>query len=497
MNESVMIPHYQNADKMLLRISYVFFIASIALASWYNTWVETLIIAVLIQGGITALVSMSPGSVLSRAAMGMAFMLYASLHIHQSRGLIEFHFGIFAFMALLLYYRDWVPIVAAITVVAIHHFVLYAMQTNGAPIYVLDSPDRSWWIIILHATYAVGEAIALIWLSIMTKQDSMQAAEISNVIETVTADESHLSLSERSSGETPLLKRFNNFMEAVADLVVRAQEASGSLMTCASETNALNERINEASSVNHREAHLIAAATEEMSSSVREISHHAQIASKEVESVDQNIQKAIQSGATTEQAIRELSNQLSLSGQELNVLEEDTKNITQVLEVIRGVADQTNLLALNAAIEAARAGEQGRGFAVVADEVRSLAQRTQESTAEIDSVISRLQSSAVKVVAAMESSRTRASECVENTQTSVQLISDIGQSMSAIAQMNSEVANATGEQETVSGEISNNVATISQLIEESSEHANSASNSSNQLNSIASEIQTIVAKFRA
>ena len=177
-------------------------------------------------------------------------------------------------------------------------------------------------------------------------------------------------------------------------------------------------------------------------------------------------------------------------------LDEQTKSIGTVLDVIRGIAEQTNLLALNAAIEAARAGEQGRGFAVVADEVRTLAQRTQQSTEEIDKMIDSLQVSSHSVVESINSSLSDADACVENTRASLELMETVSGSIGEVSQMNGMIATSASEQASVIGEISRNLSNILTASNKAAEDSVRAEKSGADLLSMSASLGDLAHRFK-
>ena len=201
----------------------------------------------------------------------------------------------------------------------------------------------------------------------------------------------------------------------------------------------------------------------EMSATSTEIASNAQEAASTITSVNQKAQQGQAIFNQTSLDVLELAKTISSSKQLSDQLAKYSSNIEQVLLVISGIAEQTNLLALNAAIEAARAGEQGRGFAVVADEVRTLASRTQESTTEIKTMVEQIQHSSVQVQEAMNQSKTKASSCVEHTETANQTLIDISAAVKDIMDRNIQIAAAIAQQNIVIEETNQNTTHINDI----------------------------------
>jgi methyl-accepting chemotaxis protein len=233
----------------------------------------------------------------------------------------------------------------------------------------------------------------------------------------------------------------------------------------------------------------------EMAATVQEVSRNAQYAADGALKADEEARNGAAVVTETIAAINSLSGNVENASEVIQRLEAESENIGSVLDVIRGIAEQTNLLALNAAIEAARAGEQGRGFAVVADEVRTLASRTQQSTSEIQEMIERLQQGSKNAVAVMEEGRRQTQAGVEQAARAGQTLQDITAAITSIRDLNTQIASAAEQQASVAEEINRSIVSINEVADETSLGMREAAMSSNQLTQYASQLQSLVERF--
>ncbi len=232
-----------------------------------------------------------------------------------------------------------------------------------------------------------------------------------------------------------------------------------------------------------------------MSASVAQVASNAQQASEAADQVGSETREGHQLVGESRSAVLRLANELARATEVILHLESHSTEISTVLEVIRGIADQTNLLALNAAIEAARAGEQGRGFAVVADEVRGLAQRTQQSTNEIQRMISNLQDGARNAVEVMQHSSQQAEDSVQQVQQAADALAGISQRVSRITAMSQQIASAVEEQSSVSEDISRNIVSIRNACEALVSVGQQSHLNSGDLAGLANDLRSLAQEF--
>jgi len=391
-----------------------------------------------------------------------------------------------------------------------HPYALYLKAVNdfsGKPVGVLlIAMDRSYYVsaintirnsalLVSFITLFLGIAIAW-WLG---KNISKPIRNASVAMDNIAEGDGDLTqrLEEKGKDEISSLSvSFNHFAEKVRTMVSQVEGSTSQLAAAAEEMSSITQETTLGVQRQQAETEQVATAMNQMTATVQEVARHAAEAADAAKSANEEASSGNQIVDRVVSAINGLATEIDHASGVIGQLENDAENIGSVLDVIRGIAEQTNLLALNAAIEAARAGEQGRGFAVVADEVRTLASRTQQSTEEIQQMIEQLQAGSVKAVKVMQSSTEKAQESVNEAANAGASLSNINQAVTTITDMNIQIASAAGEQGSVAEEINRNIVNINDIVKQTAEGASQTSHASNDLARLSSELQSLVRQFK-
>lgn len=293
-----------------------------------------------------------------------------------------------------------------------------------------------------------------------------------------------------------LAHNFNRVLEHISHIIRNVVNVNDKVRVNVSTMSRATESTVNSTSQQLREIELVATAVEELSASANEIARHAGDTAERTNATSILAEQGNEIVNSSLENVNRLTNQIEATAQKIQALKNNSVNIGSVMEVIRTIAEQTNLLALNAAIEAARAGEQGRGFAVVADEVRSLAQKTRSSTEEIESIIVQLQRAADEAHQAMSTSTAAARDTIETASKVGGALDKIRSNISVINDMNHQIATASHQQSSVANEVSKNVTAIHALSEKVSENAQIVNRSGGMLAGESAELQKELNSFK-
>jgi methyl-accepting chemotaxis protein len=293
-----------------------------------------------------------------------------------------------------------------------------------------------------------------------------------------------------------LAKNCNKLILSLKELIRGINVRAEQLAAASEQTSTVTTQTTKSIQDQKAQIGLVATATTEMHSTSQMVSQNAEDTLLEIRNADQESNKVRDISLENKATIEVLARDVEDAAQVIHKLHQDSASIGSILDVIRGIADQTNLLALNAAIEAARAGEQGRGFAVVADEVRTLASRTQESTQEINAMIEVLQEGAEKAVSVMDQGKQQTAKCVEQTELATQALDIISEAVKRAHDVSSQIEQSAREQNLVSQDISEKLETIVGIAEETTVGAQQTSESSEEVARLAEELQSSIRQFK-
>jgi len=495
---------FRTTDKILMIAILAFSVIVASVTSWQHEYFKLGIFG----GAIISVVAVIAynalgGSPLSRIIMATSLVALLTIMVQQSNGLGEGHFIFFLGFTILIRYRDVIPLFVFVGLTVVHHLSLTYCQSIGAeiwgqPVLVFSWGTESEWGLLAPLVYHVVFALAALVVSTYYIYDgNVRFVEANTVIGTIEkAAQGDLSARIESHIESEFLDHINNFIVRLHTIFVQLEKINTSITAQACETKSSSQERSDQAKQQQDEVSLVATAITEMSAVTAEIARNAeQTAASASNSVKISLSGGDKAKACKD-SIDSLAEQVRKATETIAELEINSQQISSIVETIRGIAEQTNLLALNAAIEAARAGEQGRGFAVVADEVRVLSQRTHSSTQEISTMIGSFQTTIDSAVKTMGGCRELAETSVGNSVDTVKSFEEISSGIRDISDATTQIATAAEQQTTTTEEINRNTVSINVVSEEFYSQAKGSAKQASEMEAQALTMNQLLKQFQ-
>ena len=456
------------ADRILLKMVYALSFIGIFFTGWAsNYFIFSLISCLLVCGLTTLIYTAAKGELVCRIAIAVALTALLAINIQQMNGLGEGHFLFFITLTILIRYRDATPVITAGLLIVLHHLTLTYCQANdlsafGKPMLLFSWGQNSSLGLLSPLLYHVIIAIVALVISLYfifeNNQRFLQDSALLDLAESAAAGD----LSQRigSHSNSASAQRIDEFMQNIDNLVTTSKSLAQTMQLQSDHFQSSSTSLRDKASEQQARTAFVATAIDQVASASLEIASNAEHTAKQAAETTKTSREGMQITNTCKDTLEQLSGEVDSASTTISDLENKSQHIHSIVDTISEIAEQTNLLALNAAIEAARAGEQGRGFAVVADEVRVLSKRTHDSTEEISTMIAQLKTTTEDAVKKMELCLSHASTSVKEFNIVSSYFNDISSSVNEISEYTSQIATAAEEQSHVTEDVSQNIGFI-------------------------------------
>lgn len=494
---------FKKADKIVLNMVFAYAILVAFITSFqHGYFMLGMIGGGLIWGLSFAAYKVLAGTLLSRAIMATALTGMMAITIQQANGLGEGHFVFFLNFAVLIRYRDILPLTILVLETVVHHVTTAYCQTvgielGGIPVLVFSWGMESEWGLIGPLMYHI--LLALIGAGIATyyifegNNKFLEANSVATAIE--KAADGDLSARADAYGNDELVTKVNGFLERLHDFIDKVSSTVNSLNSEASNTADSANSSQEQAHHQENQISLLASSMEEMALTTHDIAQNAEQAAGSINQAATVCEEGLDLSQNFRDSIGKLAERVAIAAENIAELDKSSSQIHSIVATIRGISEQTNLLALNAAIEAARAGEQGRGFAVVADEVRVLSQATHGSTEEITAMIDAFQNSTNVAVKNMQECSDLTTNSVDESTTVANSFEQVANSIKSISDMATQIASAAEQQTVGSQEINRNTNTIKEVAEGFLAGAEQGTLQSEKLRELAKDIEQLLKRY--
>ncbi len=452
-------------DLVMLATLLVQGIAALAIGQHYGGLTLALGASALLTVTATAAFALARGTALSCALLTACNVLFVALHIQLGRGTVEFHFGAFVLLGLLLVYRDWRPIAFAAALIAVHHLAFDRLQALGYGVYC--TPEASLLKTLMHACYVIVQTGVEISLALHLRLASVEVAELTAIARHIDRD-GELSLDVSA---VPVSAPTSTLLKAT---VQKIGAAMADVCTAAASIEAVTTEIANGNLDLSRR-------TEEQASNLQQTAASMEQLTATVKTTADTAGEANQVAASAASAAANGGDAVGKVVETMAAISQSSKRIDDITAVIDGIAFQTNILALNAAVEAARAGEQGRGFAVVAGEVRLLAQRSATAAKEIKVLIG---DSATKIDAGAQLVNAAGST-----------MTDIVTQARRVSQLIGEISDATGQQSTGIDQVGDAVTQLDSVTQQNAALVEQSAAAAENLKHQAARLNAVVNRF--